>query len=325
MIKNELFKNKKILITGGTGTFGKACTKYLLENTKVRKIYIFSRDEQKQFKFKNEISENDFQRISFLIGDIRDKERLIRAFNGINYVIHSAAQKHVPSCEYNPFEAVKTNIIGAENIINSAIDNNVEKVIALSTDKAVEPINLYGATKCVMEKLFIQGNNYSAGKTKFSVTRYGNVIASRGSVLPLWHKNVEEGKHIYLTDKRMTRFVISIEDAILFVLKSLLNMSGSEIFIPKLKSINMFETAKLVSNKIKISGIRQGEKLHETLISRLENNDIYEFNNTFVIVPKCNKEYKKLKKIEGIEYNSKDNKFINENEIKNIWRNIENE
>ena len=268
-----MLNDKKVLITGGTGTFGKKMVKFLLNDTNCKKIYVLSRDELKQSEMQQELKFNN--RLSFLIGDIKDKERLIIAFSGIDYVIHAAAQKHVPSCEYNPFEAVKTNIIGAQNIIEAAIFHKIEKVIALSTDKAVEPVNLYGSTKNCMEKLFINGNAYSGGTTKFSVVRYGNVINSRGSIIPIWKKQKEQNKKLLLTDTEMTRFVISVKDAVKFVYDSLNIMNGAEIFIPVLESIKMFDISKTISNNIKIIGIREGEKIHETLISSKETGNIF--------------------------------------------------
>lgn len=268
-----MLRGKKVLITGGTGTFGKSMVKFLLNETNCKKIYVLSRDELKQSEMQQELQFDN--RLSFFIGDIKDKERLMMAFSGIDYVIHAAAQKHVPSCEYNPFEAVKTNIIGAQNIIEAAIFHKIEKVIALSTDKAVEPVNLYGSTKNCMEKLFINGNAYSGGTTKFSIVRYGNVINSRGSIIPIWKKQKEQNKQLLLTDTEMTRFVISVKDAVKFVYSSLKIMNGAEIFIPVLESIKMFDIAKTISNNIKIIGIRDGEKIHETLISSLETGKIF--------------------------------------------------
>lgn len=282
----EDFKNKKILITGGTGSFGSAFTEMLLK-TQVRKIYIFSRDEFKQNEMKKKF---DDDRIQFFVGDIRDRDRLYRAFDGINYIVHAAAQKHVPSCEYNPFEAVKTNVIGAQNIIDAAIDRKVEKVIALSTDKAVSPTNLYGMTKGCMEKIFISGNAYCGNrKTRFSVVRYGNVVNSRGSVIPLWKKCVEEGKKLPLTHEKMTRFWITLTQAIDFVRCIIHLTKGGEIFIPKLPSMKIIDLAESISNnapEFDIIGIRQGEKLHEVLINSDEARDTIEFENYFIIFNK---------------------------------------
>lgn len=283
----EYFKDKKILITGGTGSFGRAFTRMLL-TTQVKKAYIFSRDEFKQFEMRKEF---DNERVQFFVGDIRDKDRLYRAFVGIDYIIHAAAQKHVPSCEYNPFEAVKTNILGAQNIIEAAIDRKVNKVIALSTDKAVNPYNLYGVTKACMEKLFISGNAYAGDrKTKFSIVRYGNVMNSRGSIIPLWRKCIEENKELSLTDERMTRFWITLEQAVDLVKCVFGLMDGGEIFIPELPSMKIIDLAEALdpNAKFKKIGIRQGEKLHETLISQEEINQTLKFNGYYIIYPDFN-------------------------------------
>ena len=279
----DIFEGKKILITGGTGTFGKAFTKFLL-NTKVKKIYIYSRDELKQWEMKNEFN-NDI-RIAFLIGNVKDKDRLYRAFYNIDYVIHAAALKHVPSCEYNPFEAVKTNVIGSANIIDAAIDQKVKKVLAISTDKAVNPINLYGCTKACMEKIFIDGNNYSGdNSTIFSVVRYGNVIGSRGSVIPYFKKIAKDGGKFPLTDKEMTRFWITIDQAAKFVLHSLEAMEGQEIFVPKLATLQIIDLIKAIKKdaEIKIIGKRKGEKIHEVLISHEESKNTIDLGTHFII------------------------------------------
>ncbi|MBN2545719.1 MAG: SDR family NAD(P)-dependent oxidoreductase [Spirochaetes bacterium] len=311
-------KNKKILITGGTGTFGNAFVKRILKED-VKKVYIFSRDECKQWKMREQFKD---ERIQYLIGDIRDKDRLYRAFEGINYVIHAAAQKHVPSCEYNPIEAVKTNINSAENIINAAIDRGVEKVLSISTDKAVKPINLYGCTKAVMEKLFIHGNNYCGNKnTKFSCVRYGNVIGSRGSVIELWNKQMKDEGHISLTDLNMTRFWITIENAVEFVVKSLKLMEGEEIFIPKLKCLEVRKLAQLFTNdkNIKMIGIRQGEKLHEILFSKEESQRTIEIDNSFFIVYpsiyKLNLNYDRWDNHKGMFFNNNDYSSMDQDEI----------
>lgn len=312
---NENFKNKKVLITGGTGSFGNAFTKMLLE-TKVKKIYILSRDEFKQNEMKKKFDNN---RIQFFVGDIRDRDRLYRAFDGINYIVHAAAQKHVPSCEYNPFEAVKTNIIGAQNIIDAAIDRKVEKVIALSTDKAVSPTNLYGMTKGCMEKMFISGNAYSGNrKTKFSIVRYGNVINSRGSVIPLWKKCVKEGEKLPLTDEKMTRFWITLEQAVDFVRAIFDSANGGEIFIPKLPSMRIIDLAKSISNsepRFNIIGIRQGEKLHEVLINNDEARNTIEFLNRFIILPK----FEWLKESNGRLGKKVSDKFIYSSDKNDDW------
>jgi len=277
---------KVILITGGTGSFGKKCTELLLSNYKPLKIIIFSRDELKQFEMKQMFSEHS-ELLRFFIGDVRDKDRLYRAFDGVDVVIHTAALKQVPACEYNPIEAVKTNVIGAVNIIDAAIDQSVKKVIALSTDKAANPINLYGATKLCSDKLFIQGNAYTGRKrTRFSVVRYGNVVGSRGSVIPIFLKNKEKGI-LPVTDKNMTRFWITLEQGVLFVFESLNNMKGGEIFVPKIPSMSIIDLARAIcpNCKLDIIGIRPGEKIHETMISREDALHTVEFENYYVIKP----------------------------------------
>ncbi len=304
----EYLNNKKILITGGTGTFGNAFIKRILKEN-IKKVYVFSRDELKQWQMSQKFNDD---RINYLIGDIRDKDRLYRAFEGIDYVIHAAAQKHVPSCEYNPFEAVNTNIIGAQNIINAAIDKGVKKVLAISTDKAVLPINLYGCTKALMEKLFIHGNSYSGSNdTKFSCVRYGNVIGSRGSVIELWKKQLENDNSILLTDIKMTRFWITIEKAVEFVLQSLKLMNGEEIFIPELKTMELKELALMFTSleNIEITGKRQGEKLHEVLISCEEMQralKIKDFKENFFKIYKnsweLNKDYDNWKYKESMAF-----------------------
>lgn len=280
------FKNKEILVTGGTGTFGRLCIQTILKNTKAKRVVVFSRDELKQEEMRTIYGFTD-KRLRYFIGDVRDKERLQRAFVGIDIVIHAAALKQVPSCEYNPLEAVKTNIGGAENIIDAAINAGVKNVVALSTDKAVNPINLYGATKLVAEKLFVQANNYSnINGTKFSCVRYGNVLGSRGSVLPLFQHQKEQGE-ITITDINMTRFWIQLDEGVRFVMKSVGRMSGGEIFVPKLSSMKVIDLANIIAPgcKIKKIGIRAGEKLHEILISDEECRRTYEFPDYFVIKP----------------------------------------
>lgn len=295
---------KKILITGGTGTLGKELTKQLLDSDKyIKKIYIYSRDEYKQSEMKKEFKNHP--KLSFFIGDIRDKDRLYRAFNEIDYVIHTAAQKHVPSCEYNPFEAVKTNVIGSANIIDAAIDRKVKKVLAISTDKAVNPINLYGCTKACMEKIFIDGNNYSGdNETIFSIVRYGNVIGSRGSVIPFFKKIAKEGGKFPLTDNEMTRFWTTVGNAAKFVLDSLEIMEGQEIFIPKLPTLKISDLIKAIKEdaEIKIVGLRKGEKIHETLISKEESKYFLDMNNYFILTQNA-----PISKLQPFEYTSKNN------------------
>jgi len=281
-----MVNNRTILITGGTGSFGKKLTKILTRNYKPKKIIIFSRDELKQFEMSCDYTSHS--NVRFLIGDIRDKRRMYRAFEGVDIVIHAAALKQVPACEYNPIEAIKTNINGAINVIDAAIDKGVEKVIALSTDKAANPINLYGATKLCSDKLFVQGNAYvGPKKTQFSVVRYGNVIGSRGSVVPLFLKMKDNGV-LPVTDKRMTRFWITLEQGVQFVLDCLDRMFGGEIFVPKIPSMNIMDLAKVVAPdcKYEFIGIRPGEKLHEVLIPEDDARNSFEFNDYFVIQSK---------------------------------------
>lgn len=280
-----MFNGKNILITGGTGTFGKQFVKYVAANYKANKIIIFSRDEFKQYEmaraFKN------IPNIRFFIGDVRDRERLNRAFYGVDYVVHAAASKQVVAAEYNPFEAIKTNILGAENVIEAAIDAGVKKVVALSTDKAANPINLYGATKLASDKLFVAGNAYAGGRvTRFSVVRYGNVLGSRGSVLPLFLEQKAAGK-ITITNRQMTRFWITIEKAIELVIKAFEEMEGGEIFVPKIPSISMEEFAKIIAPDCKIEdiGIRPGEKMHEVMIPSDDARHTLEYDDHYRIMP----------------------------------------
>ena len=277
--------NKVILVTGGTGSFGKAFARVVLETSKVKKVIIFSRDEMKQYEMKKEFSHFD-GRLRYFIGDVRDQNRLHRAFHGVDIVVHAAALKIVPSLEYNPFEAVQTNVIGAENVINVAIDNDVKQVIALSTDKAANPVNLYGATKLCAEKMFVAGNNYSPKGATFSVVRYGNVFDSRGSVVPFFKECRKKGV-VPITDKRMTRFWITLEQGVKFVLQALRDMEGGEIFVPKLPSIRIADLAEAVCPGAKHQnvGIRPGEKLHETLVSADEGVSTYELPDRFITYP----------------------------------------
>ena len=275
---------KNILITGGTGSFGNEFVKIVLKKYKPARLIVFSRDELKQFDMKRKF---DHRCMRYFLGDVRDQQRLHRAFQGVDIVIHAAALKQVPAAEYNPFEAVKTNVIGAENIINEAIECGVSKVVALSSDKAVNPVNLYGATKLCSDKLFVAGNSYvGRSKTRFGVVRYGNVVGSRGSVIPLFREQKKTGK-ITVTDKRMTRFWITLPQGVDLVLRSLEIMQGGEIFIPKIPSMNIMDLAKAVapSAKISVSGIRPGEKLHEILLPKDEARHSLEFKDMFIIEP----------------------------------------
>jgi UDP-N-acetylglucosamine 4,6-dehydratase len=284
-----MFDNKSILITGGTGTFGKEFVEFIIKNYKPKKLIIYSRDELKQFLLKEHFPEKKFNFLRYFIGDVRDLERLKMATVNIDYLIHAAALKQVESSEYNPLECVKTNIHGAENIINASLYNNVKKVIALSTDKAVNPLNLYGATKLVSDKLFIAANNfYGNNLSRFSVVRYGNVSGSRGSVIPLF-KSLKEKKltSAPLTEQNMTRFWITKEEAVNFVVKSFSRMHGGEIFIPKLKSFKITDLLKVLEldKKTKVIGIKPGEKVHECLCDANDWRNTLEFKDFFIIIP----------------------------------------
>ena len=285
---NKIIDHKTILITGGTGSFGKEFIYFVLNNLSPESIRIYSRDELKQWELKKKLNNHsNFNKLRFFIGDVRDKQRLIRASYKANVIIHAAALKQVPVCENDPIEAVKTNINGAMNVIDAALANNVEHIIALSTDKASQPINLYGATKLVSDKLFIQANNYRGDKKcKFTVVRYGNVIGSRGSVIPLFIRQKKSGI-LTITDEKMTRFWISLPKAVEFVLSSLNLMQGGELFIPKIPSMKIIDLAKVIAPqaKIKIVGIRPGEKLHESLISNDEAALTYDLGDRYMIEP----------------------------------------
>lgn len=327
-----MLNDKVILVTGGTGSFGKSFTKLLLTNYNPKKIIIFSRDEFKQDLFKKELSimmPDKIDKVRFFIGDVRDKERLYRAFDGVDYVIHAAAMKQVPACEYNPFEAIKTNINGAQNIIEPAIDKNVKKVVALSTDKAVNPINLYGGTKLVSDKLFISSNAYTRENgTIFSVVRYGNVSGSRGSVIPFFKSLIEQGiKELPITDFEMTRFWISLEEGIELVLRALKDSTGGETYISKIPSFKVTDLAKamLPQATLKNIGIREGEKLHEVMITKDDSNYTYEYDKHYVIYPHFEwwSEDKNLKIggnpiASGFEYNSgTNNQWLNVEQLRN--------
>ena len=310
-----MLNNKNILITGGTGSFGKKCTEIILERYKPRRLIIFSRDELKQFEMAQQFPDSKYDCIRYFIGDVRDKERLHRAFSNLDYVIHAAALKQVPAAEYNPFEAVKTNINGAQNVINVAIDQGVKRVIALSTDKAANPINLYGATKLCSDKLFIAGNAYvGRDHTRFSVVRYGNVAGSRGSVIPFFLKKKEEGI-LPITDPRMTRFWITLEQGVDFVLKCLESMVGGELFVPKIPSMNMMDLAKAIAPECEteIIGIRPGEKLHEVMVPKDDAHKTIEYDDKYIIQPDFRffgrrfNSYGGKPVPEGFEYNSETN------------------
>ncbi len=314
-----MFDKKSILITGGTGSFGKKFTQLLLQKYQPKKIIIFSRDELKQYEMAQEFNNKCMR---YFIGDVRDKDRLKKAMKDVDYVIHAAALKHVPIAEYNPMECIKTNINGAQNVIDAALDNGVTKVIALSTDKAANPVNLYGATKLASDKLFVAANNLvGTSNIQFSVVRYGNVIGSRGSVIPYFKKLLESGeKTLPITDEKMTRFLITLEQGVNFVLKNFERMQGGEIFIPKIPSIKITDLASFMAPNIKqkIIGIRPGEKLHEIMCPSDDSHLTYEFDDHFVITPTITfttrRNYDKnglgeigQKVIQGFEYNSGNN------------------
>tara|TARA_Y100000591_G_scaffold69691_1_gene57828 strand:- start:18216 stop:19214 length:999 start_codon:yes stop_codon:yes gene_type:complete len=330
-----MLDNKNILITGGTGSFGKRIVKTILGKYKPNKVIIYSRDELKQFELQQELPSNIYPSIRYFIGDVRDYHRLKIAMNGVDTVIHAAALKQVPACEYNPFEAVKTNIIGAQNVIDTSISCGIEKVIALSTDKAAAPINLYGATKLASDKLFISANNYSGMQDiKFSVVRYGNVMGSRGSVIPFFQKKAKIGV-IPITDVRMTRFNITLQEGVDFVLRSLDKMWGGEIFVPKIPSYKILDVAKAIAPKAKheIIGIRPGEKLHEEMITETDALNSVEFEKYFVILPstqlwdidkfreESNSSVGEMCEY-GFSYNSGTNKnFLNATDLKDLIKN----
>jgi UDP-N-acetylglucosamine 4,6-dehydratase/5-epimerase len=281
-----MFNQKSILITGGTGSFGKQYVRTILERYQPKKLIIYSRDELKQFEMQQDFPQDCMR---FFLGDVRDAERLIQAMNGVDYVIHAAALKQVPAAEYNPMECVKTNIHGAQNVVQAAIANEVEKVIALSTDKAANPINLYGATKLVSDKLFVAANNVAGGhKTRFAVVRYGNVVGSRGSVVPFFRKQIAKGcDHLPITDASMTRFWITVQQGVEFVLKNFARMQGGEIFVPKIPSMKVVDLATAMAPDLpqRIVGIRPGEKLHEIMCPADDSHLTLEFADHYVIKP----------------------------------------
>ena len=284
----NIFKGKNILITGGTGSFGKKFSRLVLDEYCPAKLIIYSRDELKQFEMQQQFAACD--NIRFFIGDVRDKERLMRAFRDVDYVVHAAALKQVPAMEYNPTEAIKTNVIGAMNVIGAALDSQVKKVIALSTDKACNPINLYGATKLCSDKLFVSANSYSGvAGTKFAVVRYGNVVGSRGSVVPFFIKKKETGV-LPITHPEMTRFWITLEQGVRFVIKNFERMSGGEVFIPKIPSMNIMDLAKAIGPECEtqVVGIRPGEKIHEVMISEDDAKQTKELDDCYIIQPAFN-------------------------------------
>lgn len=322
----DIFKGKAVLITGGTGTMGKSLVRYILKYFEPHRIIVFSRDEYRQSLMKQEFRMYG-DKLRYFIGDVRDKDRLLRAFDGVQIVIHTAAMKQVATCEYNPIEAIKTNIMGAMNVIDAAIDRKVEKVVALSIDKAVNPVNLYGGTKLVSDKLFVAANAYSKiAKTKFSVVRYGNVAGSRGSVIPYFRDLVKEGvTKLPVTDKRMTRFWIDIEEAIGLILYALENAQGGETFVAKIPSFKICELAEMMSptGEYVEVGFREGEKLHEVMITAEDARHTLEYENHYVILPEYdwwniqNKFYGEGKKLEdGFIYSSEKNReWLNTEEL----------
>ena len=282
---------RSILVTGGTGSFGNAFVRSVLQRYKPARVVVFSRDEAKQYEMALALEYEKYhgKELRFFIGDVRDRDRLQLAMRGIDTVIHAAAMKHVPAAEYNPFECIKTNLNGAENVVNAALDNNVERVLALSTDKAVNPINLYGASKLAADKIFVAANNLVGDRsTRFSVVRYGNVVGSRGSVVPLFRRLIESGaEELPITDPRMTRFFITLSEGVDFVLSSLPMMEGGEIFLPKIPSLKITDLAKFMAPELSQNtiGIRPGEKLHEVLISRDSSINTVEYADRYVVEP----------------------------------------
>ena len=327
-----MLNNKTILITGGTGSFGRCFTKYVLEHYEPKKIIIYSRDEFKQFIMANDFKEYK-DKLRFFIGDVRDKERLQRAFEGVDYVIHAAAMKQVPACEYNPNEAIKTNIDGAQNIIDAALDSNVKKVVALSTDKAVNPVNLYGGTKLVSDKLFIAANAYAGSKDiSFSIVRYGNVAGSRGSVIPFFQNIIDNGgTELPITDYRMTRFWISLIQGVELVIKALEEAKGGETFISKIPSFKITDLAQAMMPGCKMPevGIREGEKLHEIMVTVEDSMTTYEFEKHYIVYPQMvwndrQQPDARGKKVEyGFSYSSDNNtEWLSVEEIQELLKTV---
>ncbi|WMJ90214.1 UDP-N-acetylglucosamine 4,6-dehydratase (inverting) [Anaerocolumna sp. MB42-C2] len=330
-----MLNGKNILITGGTGSFGKKFLEMVFQRFNPNKVIIYSRDEFKQSVMKTEYADKvDMSKVRFFIGDVRDKDRLYRAFEGVDYVIHAAAMKQVPTCEYNPFEAIKTNIHGAQNVIDAALDKGVKKVVALSTDKAVNPINLYGGTKLVSDKLFIAANAYSGQKdTRFAIVRYGNVAGSRGSIIPIFQNLMEKGETVLpITDFRMTRFWITLEQGVELVFKALEEAKGGETYISKIPSFNITDLAKamLPNAELKEIGIREGEKLHEVMVTKDDSRSTYEYDKHYIIYP--NFEWVDINKSllpggilveEGFEYNSGNNtKWLSSSDLEKALKSI---
>ena len=320
-----MLNGKSILITGGTGSLGKALTKYIFKNyPDIKRVVIFSRDEQKQFQMGQEYPEESYPQIRFFIGDIRDEQRIKRALKGIDFVIHAAAMKHVPIAEYNPMECIKTNVLGAENLINACLETGVERVVALSTDKAAAPINLYGATKLTSDKLFIAANNIRGwNPIKFSVVRYGNVMGSNGSVIPFFLKKREEGV-LPITDPNMTRFNISLEGGVNMVMHALEHSWGGELFVPKIPSYRILDVAEAIGPECEkpVIGIRPGEKVHEEMITASDSFNTFDLGKYYVILPQVPRfnleefidQHDAKPVVQGFQYNSGEN---------NDWETIE--
>ena len=328
-----MLKDKTILITGGTGSFGKCFTRYVLTHYEPKKVIIYSRDEFKQWMMAEEFKEFA-EKLRFFIGDVRDGERLRRACEGVDYIIHAAALKQVPACEYNPNEAIKTNIHGAMNVIDAALDSGVHKVVALSTDKAVNPVNLYGGTKLVSDKLFVAANAYAGVKDiNFSIVRYGNVAGSRGSVIPLFHKLIKEGaKELPITDVRMTRFWISLTQGVELVIKALAEATGGETFISRIPSFKITDLAEamLPGCSIRETGIRPGEKLHEIMVITEDSFTTYEYDRHFIVYPQMtwnNRQQPDLsgrKGEEGFSYSSGTNtEWLSVEDIRELLKGVE--
>lgn len=331
-----MFNGKSVLVTGGTGSFGKKFIRMLFQRYQPKRVVVFSRDELKQFEMQQEFTEPEMR---FFIGDVRDRDRLVQAMRGIDFVVHAAALKQVPAAEYNPTECIKTNIHGAENVIFAALENSVEKVIALSTDKAANPINLYGATKLVSDKLFVAANNIAGGHaTRFAVVRYGNVVGSRGSVVPFFQKLIDDGaSELPITDMRMTRFWITLQEGVEFVFKSFERMNGGEIFVPKIPSVRLPDLAQAMAPDLpaRVVGIRPGEKLHEIMCPRDDSHLTIDYADHFVIRPAINfafpNDYQTNavgavgKPVEqGFEYSSGENPhFLTVEELKDLNSRIE--
>ncbi|MBX9839490.1 UDP-N-acetylglucosamine 4,6-dehydratase (inverting) [Silvanigrella sp.] len=325
-----MFNNKNILITGGTGSFGKRFVRRILKEYTPNKLIIYSRDELKQYEMAKIFSPEKYPCMRYFLGDVRDQTRLDRALNGVDFVIHAAALKHVPAAEYNPFEFIKTNVMGAQNIIESCIDHGIQKVVALSTDKASNPINLYGATKLCSDKLFVAGNSYSGkSETKFSVVRYGNVVGSRGSVIPFF-LNIKNTGVLPITDPRMTRFWISLDQGIDLVLSAFEKMLGGEIFVPKIPSMKILDLASVLAPECEIKhvGIRPGEKLHECMIGEDDAQYTFEYENHYEIQPAIHDWYLDSKRTyggirmqEGFRYSSDtNNQWLNKESLMNVLK-----